>query len=305
MELKIKTKWTFRLPRVAVGCGVQGDDWLALAVRGHGMHWTVEWALQGTRGDQRVYDELARKVWRRPFYVAPWEAGLDKEMSVSGVDVEFLLGGNNKRPRAAEVDAAVRTQMMGRFTHAAEPSVLCGLQAQGPDGQPHWVGAVTLQDVVKQTYREWKSGAGVINPHVSSNAIALANVYLALYPAEKRAEQPGRLLVLESRGVTHAVLMDDWRLVDSLHYEKVGTQELDPLLVAEWIEFFAERNEFRGSVAPLIMGLGTEALAHEDVEIWHPLAAGGPVRVLTTGRLQINERPDLAALAIGMALQGA
>jgi hypothetical protein len=225
-------------------------------------------------------------------------------MPVSGVDLRFLTADGNTRPKAVEVAAAVRTQMMSRYAHAADPSILCSLQQQGPDGSTHWVGAVAMREVVKQTYREWNSGAEIISPHISSNAAALANTYLALYPEEKRAEQPVRLLILTARGGTHAVLMDGWRLLDSLHYEMVGAELLDPALVEGWIDFFASRNDFKGSVVPLVTGLGAEALAGEEVEVWRPMAAGGAVKAMSEGRSAIDAHADLATLALGMALQG-
>ncbi len=294
-----------RLKRTVVGCGVQGGACLALAVSGREGKWCVRWGLYGEMGESEFAKELSGRVWRRPLWAPPTEGDAEQGMTVCGIDLSFLQEGNPQaRLRKADVRAALRTQVMGRLTQASRPAVLHGLELVGPSGELHLIGAASHQDTIDQHYRVWKKTMNVINPHIGANALALANLYLALYPERRRRASPCRMIVLEGRETTHAILMDDWRLLDAIHYQMMEGQCLDTDLLAQWVQFFTKRFQLDPRPSPCIIDVAQPNHDIEGVEFWSPFTEQPPTVHDEAIPALIQAHPDLAPLAFGMALQG-
>ena len=299
-----RAKLPARLRRVTIGCGIQGHNGLALAVCGRPGAWTIEWGLFGARHDRRFAARLAKKVWRRPFWTVPWETYVEQESVVMGIDLSFARDANGKRPGTAEIKAALRTQLMANYPHPAKPAALLGLEIRGADGPSHVVGAVAARADIQQSYVEWRSDVGILFPHIGCNALALANLYLALYPEAARTRNPHRLLVLEGRETTHAVLMDDWRLLGCIQYQMMAGQQLDRPLLEEWTTYCHKQYAVPGEIIPCVLNTGREPDPDEFGEVWSPFDNHPEVRCDQPTRKQIMEHVDLAPLAFGMALHG-
>jgi hypothetical protein len=304
MELMARRMLNPRLRRLTIGCGLQGEDCLAMAVKGRPAAWRIEWGLAGKRHDPAFWRELRKKVWRRPLWAPPWESGVEQDMVVCGVDVHFETGTRRGRVPASEQRAALRTQVMSRYAHVADPACLCGLELRGPDGEYHLVGAAARREAIRMNYREWRHGAGIIHPHIGATAAALANVYLALYPEEERRRQPWRMLVLEGRETTHAVLMQDWRLLDSIQYQMMPGQRLEPVLMEQWIQYSRERNRIAEPLVPLVVASYDDSVNVPENMFWFPFKGLAPTMCGQGVEDLIASHPDLAPLAFGMALQG-
>lgn len=306
MSTSSSTALPARLRRTTIGCGLQGQDCLALAVSGRAGAWRVVWGMNGALGDREFAKRLSAKVWRRQFWTPTVDPDSEQESVLCGIDLAFRERGGKVRPvRAAERAAALRTQALGRFPHASEPTVVRGLEVRGPDGKPHFVGAVARLSVIEQDYRGWRKTMGILNPHIGSNAAALANTYLALCPEERRRSIPLRLLVLEGRSTTHAVLLDDWRLLDSLQYQMLENQRLDAALLGQWVSFFQDRHALPSPPVPCILAARADHHLADAYELWNPLSTPGAVAADEAVRALFLSHPDLAPLAFGMALQGA
>lgn len=304
MEMYLKRNWAMRLPWHTVGCGIQGDECLALAVRHRAGSWQVAWGVFGKRGDPEFARTLKDRVWRRDLWAPPWDIHADQDMVACGIDMSFVKSSSKVGLNPRAIKAAIRTQVIARYPNTTDPVSVFGLQVRGPEGTPHWVGAAAPRKVVDQSYRAWNRDMGIIHPHIASNAAALANVYLALYPETERKRSPTRMLVLEGRETTHSVLMEDWRLIDSLQYQMMHNQRLDMALIAEWGEYFRHRNEFSKTPVPLVLETDGTERTDDDLEIWRPLDSAGGVRMDSSSRVLADKYPDLAALAFGMALHG-
>jgi hypothetical protein len=304
MAVMIRRRLSMRLRRTTVGCGIQGGRCLALAVSGREGDWRIGWGLYGELGERRFAKRLSGKVWRRPLWAPPVENGAGQGVVVCGIDLS-IRSRDDKAGRigARETAAALRTQVMGRFGHASEPATLCGLNVRGPENESHLVGAVARRDVIEHEYRGWRKDMGIINPHIGSNAAALANLYLALYPAARRRELPCRMLVLEGRETTHAVLLDDWRLVDSVQHLMIENQQLDTML-DPLIQFFQDHHQLPVAPAPCVIEALGERTSDNSIEVWHPFLDSSAVVVDEATRELMEAHPDLTPLAFGMALQG-
>jgi len=239
MAAILKRNLNFRLRRWTVGCGIQGEDCLALAVRGRQGAWRIGWGMHGKLGDRHFAKQLSPKVGRGVLGPPPADAAAEQETVVCAIDLSLRGADDKPAPIGArEQVSALRTQMLGRFSHAAEPSVIRGVSTRGPDGKTHLVGAIARRKTIDEDYQGWRRVMGIINTHIGSNAVALTNLYLALYPEDCRKATPCRILALEGRETTHAVLLDDWRLIDSIQYQMMANQRLAAALLDQWINFF-------------------------------------------------------------------
>lgn len=305
MDLIAKRHWSLRLRRKNVGCGIQGEDCLSLAVSGHDKAWKIEWALPGHWEDPIYTRQLRERVWRRPFWTHPLDRRDVTHMAVGGIDLSFGTRKKSGLPSKEEMRAAFRTQLLTRYTQVEGEPMLCGLQLQGPDGVTHLTGAVRPRNLIRHDYLYWTGTVGIIHPHVASPAAAIANLYLALYPESSRRQTPLRLVVLEGRETTMAVLLDDWRLLDALQFRMMVDQHLDGVLLGQWIDFVKGRNPLKGDPVPCVIKYDEPGITCSEYECWSPFweqplvkMDAGVAEILTTN-------PDLAALAFGMALQGA
>lgn len=303
MIYNTKKKLDIRLGKPVVGCGSQASECLAMAVRGSPGNWAIAWAMYGQRFDPVFYAGLTKKVWRRPFWVSPWETGMEQESVVSHIDLSFQQAAG-RRIGGAEKSAALRTQMLGHFSYASEPHVMLGLEIRGPDQAQHLVGGVARESMINQQYAEWKRKAKIIKPHIGSTAAALANLYLGLYPEDARKTKPDRLLVLEGRESAYAVLMQDWRLIEAIRYQLPANQELDESLLAHWSGYMMERNHMNHEPDLLVIQTGSRRGLPVSCEVWDPFSVRGIMFAEPSSRNLVEQHPDLAAIAFGMALQG-
>jgi hypothetical protein len=304
MEVLIKRSYEPRLRWLTIGCGIQADDCLALAVKGHAGEWRIDWGLFGTRDDPGFARQLRGRVWRRQLWAPPWSGGAEQEMVVCGIDLQFYVSEASARISASEKSAALRTQVMTHYAHASDPAFVCGIELRGPEGARHLVGAAAQRDAIRASYREWRQDVGIIHPHIASNATALANTYLALYPEDERQRQPVRMLVLEGRDITHAVLMNDWRLMDSIQYQMMPGQRLETVLLEQWIQYFQDRHQLNNAPEPCVFESYDGIDAVPEYARWRVFTHAPPVRGDNTVLELMDQHPDLAVLAFGMALQG-
>lgn len=306
MEVILKRDLSMKLRRTTIGCGVQGDDCLALAVSGREGAWRVEWGLLGKMDDPAFARQLSAKVWRRPLWAPPLDRREASFINVCGIDLSF--GGSDAKAAhlsTKEIHAALRTQTLARVAHGSDSVRVCGLEMKGDPGERHLVGAAAFQGLIQYSYAAWHESMGIIQPHIGSSAAALANVYLALYPPARRREAPLRLVALEGREITLAMLLDDWRLLDAIQFRMMEGQRLDALLLQQWTSFFGDRNHLEDVPVPCVIaydGIGQPAATFET---WSPFAEAN----LALADFELHDvmcaNPDLAALAFGMALQGA
>jgi hypothetical protein len=304
MEMVMKRNVRARLKRLTIGCGIQGDHGLALAVRGREGMWSIEWGLFGTRHDPQYARALSKRVWRRPFWGGSWDIGFEREVVTIGVDLSFVSAADGKQPGTKEIKAALRTQLMARYPHPSKPSALIGVEMRGPGGERHVIGSVVEREAVQHSYKEWNEDVGILYPHVGCSALAVANIYLALYPESLRAKNPVRLLVLEGREITHAVLMDDWRLLNCIQYQMMQNQKLDRPLLEEWIAYL--QNDYALDTQPIPCVLKSREGLDPDYlgEVWSPFQDETRIKCDEPTLKLIEEHADLAPLAFGMALQG-
>jgi len=296
-----KAHTDFRIRRPVIGCGIQRSDCLALCVGLERKGWHLHWGMLGPLEDKEFGRQLAKRVWRRQFWVAP--AGVEQEVALCALDLSFQASPG-KRPKSSEVLSALRTQVSGRLLRASDPSVITGIQVQGEDGARHTVGAGIPRDFVTLNYRMWRQKIGIINPHIAPVALGFVNAYLALYPAGCRQDAPRRMLIVEGARTTHVLLLDGWRLLDALAYPMLEDQTLDAVLIESWAQDFAERAEWDWqdlSVTLVRMeDTGANGLLCEHWHPWRDAAVHGSREVLAL----IQQYPGLAFQAFGMALQG-
>lgn len=300
-----KRVFPMRFRRLTVGCGIQGGDCLALAVGGRQDAWRIDWGMYGKLGDRHFAKRLSSKVWRRDLWTPPADAAAEQETVVCAIDLSLRRVDDKPAAIGArEQVSAMRTQTLGRFSHAAEPSIIRGFSARGPDGKTHLVGAIARRKTIEEDFDGWRRVMGIINPHIGSNAVALTNFYLALYPEDYRKAKPCRILALEGRETTHAVLLDDWRLIDSIQYQMMANQRLDAALMDQWIKFFRGRHSLADAPMPCIVETMDDRTTDAGHEVWRPFQDTAAVQMDEVLRALIEEHPDLAPLAFGMALQG-
>lgn len=304
MALIAKKKMTMRLKRTVIGCGVQGEHCLVLAAKGRPGAWKIDWALYGELGDadSDFVRQLRKRVWRRPFWVPIVHPGEGQSVVVRGIELTSPDGGNQSSNMKTNKQSALRTQVMSSYGFATEDSLLRGVELQAEEGRNcHLVGAVARTEAVESEYKGWRQDVGIINPHIGPNAVALANLYLALYPENGAGNDNDRMLVLVGREVAHAVLMRDWRLIDSVQTPILANQDTENLLQM-LRQHFAESHASRKPAVPCV--IDTPNLGSCEAEIWSPFAADSVVFPERTTRDLVETHSDLAPVAFGMALQG-
>ena len=134
-----------------VGCGVQGNDCLALDLsQGKGGKWSINWSLAGKLGDESFAAQLAKKTGRRHFWVSPSEEGGLQVETVRSI--EILEGDGIK---AASREDFFLTQIKSRFVN--ETIVVGGLRMKGIETKGgvatkcvHNVGGGAIKDNVKR-----------------------------------------------------------------------------------------------------------------------------------------------------------
>jgi len=293
----------FRPKGHVVGCGVQGDDCLALDLsQGKGGKWSINWSLAGKLGDESFAKRLAKKTGGRHFWVSPSEEG-GLQVETARV-IEIPDGELAKKAR----DDFFLTQVKSRFVN--ETVVFGGLRMKA-EGVIHNVGGGAIKDNVRRDYQNWYSRMGIRRPHVASTALALANAYLALYPVEKRRANPLRLVVLKGRSVYRAILMDDWKYVDEVLLPRMEGDAATVDVITErmngWIDYFQRQHaafvEGR-TIVPLVVAIRESHVS--DYEHWDLWGEYAMEKIDMTGEVAeaILANRDIAPVAFGMALQG-
>ncbi len=297
-----------------VGCGVQGSKCLALDLsQGKGGKWAINWSLAGEVGDEAFADELSKKTGRRHLWVGPSEEG--------GLQVEtarVIEIPESDLAKKGSQTAFFLTQIKSRFVN--ETVTFGGMRMKGVElgngdrgtGRiVHNVGGGAIKDNVKRDYLNWYSKMHIRRPHIASTALALANAYLALYPAEKRRANPLRLVVLKGRSVYRAILMDDWKYVDEVLLPRMEGDD-DTKSVVEgrtqgWIDYFKSQHPELGEgrrIDPLLISVKeTHVSDYEHWDLWGEYAMEKIDMTEVVAEPILSNR-DIAPIAFGMALQG-
>lgn len=300
-----------------VGCGVQGPNCLALDLsQAKNGKWSINWSLAGELGEGMFAASLSKLVGKSHFWVSPCEEG--------GLQVE--TSQVIEIPDAALAKKGLRedfftTQIKSRFVN--ETVVIGGMRMQGPeekkpmqdggkhDGSIHNVGGGAIRDNVKRDYRNWYSKMHIRRPHVASTALALANSYLALYPAELRASNPLRLVVLKGRSVYRAILMDDWKYIDEVVLPRMEGDDASIVVIEGriqgWVDFFSQQHPAivgERKIVPLLISVKENHISdYEHWDLWGEAAMDKIDMGESTAHAILMNR-DIAPIAFGMALQG-
>ena len=305
MEMRLKDR--------VVGCGVQGDDCLALELApSKGGKFSINWSLAGKLGDEAFASLLAKKTGKRHFWVSPSEEGGLQVESVKAIEIpDGALSG-----KGVQEDFFL-TQIKSGFVN--EEVVYGGLRMKGvgvEDGiaakrSIHNVGGGAIKDNVNRDYANWYSKMGIRRPHIASTALALANAYLAIYPAEKRMANQLRLLVLKGRSVYRAVLMDGWKYIDEVVLPRMEGDDVSVDVIGArmqgWIEYLNRQHPELAEgcvIDPLVIAVKEEHVStYEHWDLWGEYAME---KIDMTGETAepILMNRDLAPIAFGMALQG-
>jgi hypothetical protein len=301
-----KKKLDLGLRSTVIGCGIQGGSCLAIAVRGVKRNgWRIEWGMYGDLDEENsdFLDRLPKKVWRRPFWAPFVDPGQGQSVVVRHVE---LMESNGKGASNLKKDAALKTQVMNNFSYPGEKTVLKGLELHDRHDERHLVGAVTRAEAVTKEYNGWRRDVGIINPHIGSNAAALANIYLALNNRGDRLETDDCdcMLVMVGRENAVAVLMRDWKLIDSIETPVLANQGTDSL-IQMLIQHFDDNNSTSRRKVPLLLETDfMDSAASQHYDIWLPFE-GVAVSCADDKVMELmNTHKDLAAVAFGMALQG-
>lgn len=295
-----------------VGCGVQGADCLALDLS-HGKNgkWAINWSLAGELGDEAFAARLSKMTGNRHFWVQPTEEG--------GLQVEATRA--IEIPDGAFVKKGVRedffqTQIRSRFVN--ETIIVGGMRTKGAvtDGGvakncDHNVGGGAIKDNVNRDYLNWYSKMSIRRPHIASTALALANAYLALYPADKRYANPLRLVILKGRSVYRAILMDGWKYMDEVLLPRMEGDDASRIViegrVQGWIDYFNRLHPAvveNRAISPLVIAVSESPSSdYEHWDLWGEYAMD---KIDMTGDVAeaILRNRDIAPVAFGMALQG-
>jgi len=311
--MKILTRTCDFRPRGhVVGCGVQGSKCLALGLSaGKGGKLSIGWSLDGELGDPMFAEKLSKLTGARHFWASPSEQG--------GLQVETTrtieMPAGEFATKSGKSDYFV-TQIKSRFVK--DTVVIGGLCMKGEeiDGgrvvpAEHNVGAGAIKESVNRDYRYWYSTMGISRPHIASTALALANAYLALYPAEKRRANPFRLVLLKGRSVYRAVLMDDWKYIDEVLLPRMDGDDASPDVIAArmqgWIDYFTRQHPAvvqDRTIDPLVVAVKeTHVSSFEHWDLWDENAIDKiDMTEAVAGPILSNR--DIAPIAFGMALQG-
>lgn len=305
MKRILKRELATRLPKPVVGCAVQGDLFLALSVSGSSEKWNVHWMHAGRLADEAKIETLAAKTGSSPFWTTPRKEGDAQRDVAFAVDIpDGVARSDHDRAEA------LRTQVETRFPNVADAIETGGADVRGPDGR-HLVAFGAVSPKVDEDFRFWRRQCRIRQPHVAAPAAAIANLYLACCPpdiARDSADREiSRLVVVQGRVTTTAVLMAGWRLLDAIEYQMLEGQTLDAPLVAGWIDFVRSHHPGE-SLDPQALADQTLVLSAETLpgfRTWNPFAPGGNV---AAGRgvdlAALSGEMGFAATAFGMALQG-
>jgi len=297
-----------------VGCGVQGSNCLALSLsQGKAGKLSIKWSLAGELGDLEFAARLSKMTGSRHFWVSPSEEGGLQVETARAIEIPEA-GLVKKGPRKD----FFQTQIRSRFVN--ETIVVGGLGIKGvgmengvATKRMHNVGGGAIKDNVLRDYRNWYSKMNIRRPHIASTALALANAYLALYPAEKRLANPLRLVLLKGRSVYRAILMDDWKYVDEVLLPRMEGDDASKGVIEGrmngWIEYFNRQHPAilaarEGQIDPLVISVReTHVSDYEHWDLWGEYAMD---RIDMTGDVAeaILSNRDIAPIAFGMALQG-
>lgn len=298
-----------RLKGHVVGCGVQGSRCLALDLsQGRGGRWAINWSLEGELDDENFAKTLSRKTGGRHFWVSPCEEGGLQVETAREIEIPGEFARKNAR------SDFFTTQIRSRFVN--EAVVFGGMCVKGGgqrgDGKTvHNVGGGAIKANVKRDYLNWYSQMGIRRPHIASTALALANAYLALYPEEKRRENPVRLVVLKGKSAYRVILMNDWRYVDETLLPRMEGDDADRSVIETrtngWIEYFLRQHPglaIDRQTGPLIVSVSeTHASGYEHWDFWGEYAMEKiDMTEAVAGPILSNR--DVAPIAFGMALQG-
>lgn len=295
----IRKRLNAALPNKTIGCALQEASAVAVCARGGARGWSIDWAADGALGDKRFLHALSCRAWLRDFWVTPTRGGSaqkDFAFAIETPDPDVTsLSGKTK-------SLLLKTQVEQRYPVVIEPVVLAGEEVQGPDGIC-FVGGGSIKLRIEDDVKMWRRLVGARRPHIASAAAALANVYMALYPGDVRDSRPQRMVVAEGEVVT-AVVMDSWKLVDSVEYQMLEGQKLTRALIDQWIDFM-RANHTAGELdpEPLVVGIGDHTEATDLLEIWNPFESK-QVRVKPAAAQTLSRRAGVAAVALGMAMQG-
>lgn len=295
MKHIIRRDLTTRLPRPVVGCALQGDKFLAMAVSGSRDGWTIHWYRAGTLGNEERLAELVAAVGRTPFWVVPRKEGAAQRDFAFAADIPEEIA-RAERERAA----ALRTQVETRFANVAQAVEAGGVDVRGPSGR-HLVAFGAIRPAVDDDLRYWRRQRHIREPHVAAPAAAIANLYVACCPPDLAGDKM-RLVIVQGRVTTTAVVMDGWKLVDAVEYQMLEGQTLDALLVQDWVDYVRQRHPSqRIAPEPLVVSAAPVA----GFATWNPFAADGPVSAASPETIEeLCGEMGFSAIAFGMALQG-
>ena len=287
------------LPKKTVGCAIQDSYAVMLSLRGGPRGWLVDWAADGALDNKRFLRAASSKIWLKDFWASPTRGGSaqkDFAFAVDTPDEDFsALNGKTKA-------LLLKTQVERRYPVVIEPIVLSGLEMQGPDGI-HFVGGGSIANRIDEDIKMWRRLVGASRPHIASTAAAIANVYLALYGEAERKARPCRMVVAEGEIAT-AVVLDGWRLIDSVEYRMLEGQRITGALVDQWRDFVASNHPDTSlDPTPLVVGDGSQTDQRDGLEVWNPFECA-QVRVKEAAAATTARRTGPAAVAMGMAMQG-
>lgn len=266
-----------------------------MAVSGSSEGWTIQWYRAGTLGNEERMAELVSAVGRLPFWTTPRKEGAAQRDFAFAADLPEGVA-RNERERAG----ALRTQVETRFANVAQAVEFGGVDVRGPSGR-HLVAFGTVRPAVDEDVRYWRRQRRIRDAHVASPAAAVANLYLACCPPELVGDKM-RIVIVQGRASTTAVVMDGWRLVDFVEYQMLEGQSLDAFLVNDWIDYVRQRHpSTRVEPEPLVVSAGPVP----GFATWNPFASDGPVAAAQAGTIEeLSGEMGFAAIAFGMALQG-
>lgn len=311
--MKIPLKSIEMRPRGhVVGCGVQGTSCLALDLsQGKGGKWSINWSLAGELGDEEFAKRLSRLTGKRHFWVSPSEeGGLQVETARA---IEIPDGDLVKKSLRQDF---FQTQIRSRFVN--ETVVFGGMRMKGGvqagvdmKSDIHNVGGGAIKDNVKRDYLNWYRKMSIRRPHIASTALALANTYLALYPAEMRRALPLRLVVLKGRSVYRAILMDDWKYIDEVLLPRMegddATRDVVVSRTQGWIDYLKRQHPAlvgTREIEPLVISVTeTHVSEYEHWDLWSAEATDKIDMTKAVAEPILSNR-DIAPIAFGMALQG-
>lgn len=287
------------MKRPVVGCGIQGDNCLAMQVSQLGDRWTVEWALPGIIGDPAFASQLSAATGKTPFWTSVTEEGALPSSVTVGVELPSVA--RSKKNAKMRVDA-MRTQAQSRLANPS-PVVLRGVEIYDEDAKlSHLVGGLAIKERVEADFKSWRKIMKIRYPHIGSTDLAIANTYLALYEPASSDQSLCRIIFLEGRDRTRAVVIDDWKFVDAIYFQNMEGQTLDDSVIRHWTDDILSRRPFPEIPKPLII-LNGDSVAEVTSEVWHPFSSSF-VTVDPSLKKLVETNLDLSTVAFGMALQG-